>query len=178
MLRVEAEQHWMCLETGLWEGGANEDLIRGSMRKPNGEVGTRYCVHVNMCLTTSYQEYEYQDRRQEIVFIGHRMKEAAIQELLDQCLLTEEEMALGPDKWKETMEDEESIVLELDDGASFNGDDGEEGDLDEEVIEEEEDIEEEEGQDEDVKMEMNGNMDKKRKFNMNVNEIKKKKPKA
>ena len=49
MLRVEAEQHWMCLETGLWEGGANEDLIRGSMRKPNGEVGTRYCVHVNMC---------------------------------------------------------------------------------------------------------------------------------
>ena len=106
------------------------------------------------------------------------MKEAAIQTLLDQCLLTEEEMALGPDKWKETMEDEESIVLELDDGASFNGDDGEEGDLDEEVIEEEEDIEEEEGQDEDVKMEMNGNMDKKRKFNMNVNEIKKKKPKA
>ena len=39
VLRVEAEQHWMCLETGLWEGGANEDLIRGSMRKPNGEVG-------------------------------------------------------------------------------------------------------------------------------------------
>ena len=38
VLRVEAEQHWMCLETGLWEGGANEDLIRGSMRKPNGEV--------------------------------------------------------------------------------------------------------------------------------------------
>ena len=52
------------------------------------------------------------------------MKEAAIQELLDQCLLTEEEMTLGPDKWKETMEDEESIVLELDDGASFNGDAG------------------------------------------------------
>ena len=68
------------------------------------------------------------------------MKEAAIQTLLDQCLLTEEEMALGPDKWKETMEDEESIVLELDDGASFNGDAGEEDDL-----EEEEDIEEEEG---------------------------------
>merc|ERR1712242_206079 len=110
--------------------------IRGSMRKPNGE------------------EYEYQDRRQEIVFIGHRMKEAAIQELLDQCLLTEEEMALGPDKWKETMEDEESIVLELDDGASFNGDNGEEDDL-----EDEEDIEEEE----EVEMEMNRNKDNKRK---------------
>ena len=103
------------------------------------------------------------------------MKEAAIQELLDQCLLTEEEMALGPDKWKETMEDEESIVLELDDGASFNGEDGEEGDLDEEVIDEE-DIEEDEG--EDIKIEMNGNMDKKRKLNMNVNENKKKKTKA
>ena len=106
------------------------------------------------------------------------MKEAAIQTLLDQCLLTEEEMALGPDKWKETMEDEESIVLELDDGASFNGEDGEdgeEGDLDEEVIDEE-DIEEDEG--EDIKIEMNGNMDKKRKLNMNVNENKKKKTKA
>merc|ERR1712079_974070 len=114
VLRVEAEQHWMCLETGLWEGGANE-------------------------------------------------------ELLDQCLLTEEEMALGPDKWKETMEDEESIVLELDDGASFNGDAGEEDDL-----EEEEYIEEEE---EEV-VEMNGNKDNKRKLNINANENKKKKTKA
>ena len=95
------------------------------------------------------------------------MKEAAIQTLLDQCLLTEEEMALGPDKWKETMEDEESIVLELDDGASFNGDAGEEDDL-----EEEEDIEEEEV------VEMNGNKDNKRKLNINANENKKKKTKA
>ena len=92
------------------------------------------------------------------------MKEAAIQELLDQCLLTEEEMALGPDKWKETMEDEESIVLELDDGASFNGDDGEEDDLEEEEEEE--------------MVEMNGNKDNKRKLNINANENKKKKTKA
>ena len=98
------------------------------------------------------------------------MKEAAIQELLDQCLLTEEEMALGPDKWKETMEDEESIVLELDDGASFNGDAGEEDDL-----EDEEDIEEEEEEEE---VEMNGNKDNKRKLNINANENKKKKTKA
>merc|ERR1712061_927094 len=100
--------------------------------------------------------------RQEIVFIGHRMKEAAIQTLLDQCLLTEEEMALGPDKWKETMEDEESIVLELDDGASFNGDAGEEDDL-----EEEEEV-----------LEINGNKDNKRKLNINANENTKKKTKA
>ena len=121
-----------------------------------------------MCLTTFYQEYEYQDRRQEIVFIGHRMKEAAIQDLLDQCLLTEEEMALGPDKWKETMEDEESIVLELDDGASFNGDDAEENGLEEEDIEEEEE----------EMVEMNGNKDNKRKLNVNANANKKKKTKA
>ena len=92
------------------------------------------------------------------------MKEAAIQDLLDKCLLTEEEMALGPDKWKETMEDEESIVLELDDGASFNGDDAEEDGLEEEDIEEEKDV-----------VEMNGN---KRKLNINANENKKKKTKA
>ena len=92
------------------------------------------------------------------------MKEAAIQELLDQCLLTEEEMALGPDKWKETMEDEESIVLELDDGASFNGDDGEEDDVEEEEEEE--------------MVEMNGNKDNKRKLNVNANANKKKKTKA
>ena len=99
------------------------------------------------------------------------MKEAAIQDLLDQCLLTEEEMALGPDKWKETMEDEESIVLELDDGASFNGDDAEEDGLEEEDIEEE-DVEEEEV------VEINGNQDNKRKLNINGNENKKKKTTA
>ena len=58
VLRVEAEQHWMCLETGLWEGGANEDLIRGSMRKPDGEVSAVFpsnCVFfVLRIAATSY----------------------------------------------------------------------------------------------------------------------------
>ena len=53
VLRVEAEQHWMCLETGLWEGGANEDLIRGSMRKPDGEVGA--------VVTHSFPECGFED---------------------------------------------------------------------------------------------------------------------
>merc|ERR1712165_618711 len=58
--------------------------------------------------------WEYKDRRQEIVFIGHRMKSQVIQDLLDQCLLTEEEMALGPEMWKETMEEVDIIKLSLD----------------------------------------------------------------
>lgn len=41
----------------------------------------------------------YGDRRQELVFIGNAMDEAATRELLRHCLLTDEEMALGPDAW-------------------------------------------------------------------------------
>ena len=43
------------------------------------------------------------------------MKQEVIQELLDSCLLTDEEMALGPEKWKETMEEFDTINLELED---------------------------------------------------------------
>ena len=75
----------------------------------------------------SGEEWEFQDRRQEIVFIGHGMKTAAIQDLLDQCLLTEEEMALGPDQWKETMQhlDNINLVLEKDEGGEEEEEDGE-----------------------------------------------------
>jgi G3E family GTPase len=39
------------------------------------------------------------DRRQEIVFIGAGMDEAALRAQLDECLLTEEEHAAGPAVW-------------------------------------------------------------------------------
>ncbi|MGB9755109.1 MAG: hypothetical protein C0183_04795 [Roseiflexus castenholzii] len=39
------------------------------------------------------------DRRQELVLIGQDMDEAALRARLDACLLTDDEMALGPEGW-------------------------------------------------------------------------------
>ncbi len=46
-----------------------------------------------------YWDSEVGDCRQELVFIGIKMDEAAIRADLDQALLTDSEMALGPDHW-------------------------------------------------------------------------------
>ncbi|MCH2177322.1 MAG: zinc metallochaperone GTPase ZigA [Mariniblastus sp.] len=40
------------------------------------------------------------DRHQELVFIGHEMDATRITESLDQCLLTDSELALGPNRWR------------------------------------------------------------------------------
>merc|ERR550525_867208 len=114
VLRIEPENPWMCLVPDMWRGTTSEAAVLEDINQPSGE------------------EWEFQDRRQEIVFIGHGIKTAAIQDLLDQCLLTQEEMALGPEQWKETMQhlDNINLVLEKDEG--------------EEEEEEEEDEEEEE----------------------------------
>ena len=73
----------------------------------------------------SGEEWEYKDRRQEIVFIGHGMKRDVIQKILDECLLTDKEMALGPELWKETMEEFDNIKLNLDE---FEGEENEKED--------------------------------------------------
>ena len=44
-------------------------------------------------------EEPWGDRRQEVVIIGQEMDRAAITAKLDVCLLTDEEMALGPEGW-------------------------------------------------------------------------------
>ena len=106
----------MCLISHLWEGTDSEPLVREDMTAPGGE------------------EYQYQDRRQEIVFIGHRMQRAAIQELLDSCLLTDEEMELGPEKWKETMEQFGVIKLELEECEEGEDEDDDEDDSEDENV--------------------------------------------
>ncbi len=48
----------------------------------------------------SYWEEPFGDRRQEMVWIGVKLDKASIKSRLDACLLTEEEMALGPVGWE------------------------------------------------------------------------------
>ncbi|MBO9538981.1 zinc metallochaperone GTPase ZigA [bacterium] len=51
-------------------------------------------------IQANWQE-PFGDRRQELVFIGLELDQAAWTAELDACLLTDEEMALGPEAWKQ-----------------------------------------------------------------------------
>merc|ERR1719319_1538845 len=103
------------------------------MKQPNGE------------------EHKYADRRQEIVFIGQKMKHEVIQKVLDLCLLTDGEMTLGPEKWKETMAGDDKFQLTWEEaeeeGEEEGSEEDSEGEEDDEKAEEEGE-EEEEGSEE------------------------------
>ena len=74
---------------GLWWAAAPEDMW------PE-DIPENYQL-----LSDIKQEFEepYGDRRQEIVFIGIDFDQPVIELLLEECLLTDEEMSEGPSSW-------------------------------------------------------------------------------
>ena len=96
IIRIEAESPWMCEMREVWEDTPSAELVYKDMKQASGE------------------EWKYADRRQELVFIGQGLKHAVIQQLLDKCLLNNEEMEMGPKKWEEAFADVDKIQLSLD----------------------------------------------------------------
>ena len=123
ILRIEAEGPWMCEIRDIWEGTVSEELIRKDLKQENGE------------------EYPYGDRRQELVFIGIKLQHEAIQKILDECLLNDDEMKMGQEKWLEAWEEEDKIQLDLDYDDDLS--DVDEEDIDPDDIVDEKDNDEE-----------------------------------
>merc|ERR1719319_1036464 len=114
VIRMREEGPWMCEIPEFWKGSGAEEMVLKDMRNESGE------------------DLPFGDRRQELVFIGIKLSIDAIQNTLESCLLTEEEMELGPEKWEETMGDSIKLFLEEDDEEE--GEDNE--DQDEKEVEE------------------------------------------
>jgi len=92
VLRVMPARPWLCEMRERWEGTPYEPMALKEMQNENGE------------------EYPYGDRMQEIVFIGKDLNHELIQTLLDNCLLTDQEMEMGPRKWQESWYDSDDKI--------------------------------------------------------------------
>ncbi|KAL7528156.1 hypothetical protein ACHAXR_004761 [Thalassiosira sp. AJA248-18] len=82
MVRLDAPGTWTALESKAYTGS---DVEKAKLRKD--------------------WDGDWKDRRQELVFIGQSLKHDEIQKILDSCLLSDEEMAMGVDGWKATFGD-------------------------------------------------------------------------
>lgn len=60
----------------------------------------------------------YEDRRQELVFIGNTMDESSIRNILEQCLLTDLEFVQGPDYWEQLNDPFPAIELQDDEAEA------------------------------------------------------------
>merc|ERR1711910_121332 len=62
--------------------------------------------------------------------IGGGMKKDVIQELLDSCLLTDQEMAMGPKEWKKNWADLDRFKLVLEESDDEDEEESEDDDYD------------------------------------------------
>ena len=98
MIALDTEGPWTALDRRAWDGPEPKRAeLRRDWQAPWG------------------------DRRQDLVFIGKDLRHGAIQELLDGCLLTEEEFGMGVDGWKATIGD--MVLRRLIGMGSDEGDD-------------------------------------------------------
>jgi len=104
--KLAAEGPWMCLVPQLWRDTPQEAFVMQDMIQSPGETlpdGTR----------PPSEAWPYGDRRQELVFIGTKLKYERLQCILDICLLQDDEMTLGPEGWEATLSADDPIQLQF-----------------------------------------------------------------
>ena len=85
--------------------------VAGMWTETNGDTKPKTTNNVD---TGGKKLFLHDDcQRQELVFIGINLKHTAMQTVLDQCLLTDEEMKMNPDEWNNFMDNEDKIQSAL-----------------------------------------------------------------